>query len=84
MPKYKVNWPIKGLLKKGATLQFGDVIELDETRASRCVETGSLSVIAEPLPPNDPVDFAAQAKAQLPDDTRPGAKNQPNKKRFGR
>jgi len=80
MATYKVNWPIKGLLKSGAILQPGQIIALDEEAAKRCLQVGSLSVCdsgpkaADPPPEApasgpapQPMDLSARSKAQLVD-----------------
>ncbi len=67
MPKYKVNWPIKGLVKPGETLKPGQIITLDEAAARRSLEVGSLSACNDnPKPSGAPAaDLSGMSKTQL-------------------
>jgi hypothetical protein len=68
MATYKVNWPIKGLLKPGQTLQPGQIITLDEAAAKRSLEVGSLSVCdaaPDKAKESQPADLSGMSKAQL-------------------
>lgn len=79
MTKYRVNWPIKGLVPDKKYLLPGDTVELDEDEAARSVEVGSLTLMKPGAAPgagtpqgtggqaDAPVDISQMNKSQLVD-----------------